>query len=454
MGIRSLLVVSCVVFSSALIAAGQPARLAALQEPEPQAGHADRPPPCGGEPCDAVLRGFRAFFDQHPDDLDGNGRACADCHVPGDAFQLSPATVEARFQSLHLRRRGNPDADDPLFRPLDADDLRINGESASDFGNLRQHALVRIVLALPPTLRLIDPSTGQPSAESVVDIWRAVPTVHNVALTGPDEVNNPWFRGPNMFGGFQLDARVGTLQDQAAGALRDHAGIHQAPSSRLLDDLASFQRALFSNHRVQDLAAAVRAGITPLPDPDPPLSPLEQQGKSVFTRACAQCHGGPNQTSAQAPVPRFQDINTECPRPVDSAAVPRWSFAPCAPGIARNARTYQVTVNGITTFRTSDDPGRALLTGFVGGPPPRDDWNKFDVPQLRGISGTAPYFHNNSARSLEDVVDHYMQFFKRLQALTAPGAVPPPPTTTDGRHFDRQPLPEERAALLAYLRVL
>lgn len=55
-----------------------------------------------------------------------------------------PAFVEARFQILQLRRRGDPDADDPLFRPIDADDFRTNGDAASDFSNLRQNGLVRI----------------------------------------------------------------------------------------------------------------------------------------------------------------------------------------------------------------------------------------------------------------------------------------------------------------------
>ena len=104
--------------------------------------------------------------------------------------------------------------------------------------------------------------------------------------------------------------------------------------------------------------------------------------------------------------------------------------------------------------RTSSDPGRALLTGFVGGPPPFDDWNKLDVPGLRGIRNTAPYFHNNSADTLEEVVDHYIEFFKRVRALTAPGVPAPPVASTDSVNFDRQPQPEERAALLAYLRRL
>ena len=94
-----------------------------------------------------------------------------------------------------------------------------------------------------------------------------------------------------------------------------------------------------------------------------------------------------------------------------------------------------------------------MLTGFVGGAAPTDDWEKLDIPALRGISQTAPYFHNNSAATLEEVVDHYIEFFKRVQANSAPGVVPPL-ASTDGVHFDRRPAPEERAALIAYLRTL
>ena len=89
----------------------------------------------------------------------------------------------------------------------------------------------------------------------------------------------------------------------------------------------------------------------------------------------------------------------------------------------------------------------------MGGPPALDDWNKLDVPGLRGIGRTAPYFHNNSAATLEEVVDHYIEFFKRVRANQPPGVVPPV-ASTDGVTFDRQPRPEERPALLAYLRKL
>jgi len=400
-------------------------------------------------PPDAAARGQRAFFDRALEGLGGNGRSCADCHVPNDQFQLSPENVEQRFQNLQRRRQDNPDADDPLFRPIDADDFRANGELANDFSNLRENALVRITMPLPSNIAVIDPVTNQPSADRFVDLWRSVPTVNDVAITGPD-VANPWFRGPNAFGGYQLDGRIATLEEQALGALINHAQVQSVPSQQRLDDLASFQRALFTNPRVRALSDAIAAGASPLPDTDLPLDDLEQQGKVVFERACAQCHGGASQSNAAFPIIRYHDIATQCPRPVDPAG--RWAFAACEPRLARNARTYEITTGTTKMRRTSSDPGRALLTGFVGGPAPRDDWNKFDMPTMRGLSKTAPYFHNNSAATLEEVVDHYIEFFKRVEANFVPGTPVPPIATTDGVNFDRRPTLAEREALLAYLR--
>jgi cytochrome c peroxidase len=407
-----------------------------------------------------VFRGFVAFFDRDLHGLDGNGRSCADCHMVTEQFGLTPRAVEARYQRLQKQRRYDRKADDPLFRPIDADDFRVNGERAKDYSNLRQNALIRVTLALPPTMRLIDPATDQPSSETTVDVWRMVPSVTNVKLTGADGLN-PWPRGPNTTGGYQLDGRFLNLQEQALSALLSHAQIQNSPPQRLLDDLSSFQRVLFTSERVRALSIAIDQGVTPLPDADPSLNTLEQQGKLVFTRACAQCHGGPGQSTAQAPVIRMHDIFTQCPRPVDTRPLEvvspaRFNFAPCPPRLARNARTYEITKpDGSTIRRTSSDPGRALLTGVAvpALPAIRDDWNKLDMPGLRGLSRTAPYFHNNSALTLEEVVDHYVEFFKSVRVNAPPGVVPPV-ASTDGVNFDRQIQPDERAALLAYLRKL
>ena len=279
--------------------------------------------------------------------------------MPTNSFQLSPAGAEARFQLLQWRRRFNPNADDPLFRPVDADDFRTLGDDAHDFSNLRQNGLVRVTFPLPPNIKVIDPATNAPSADTFVDIWRSVPTVNDVALTGPDGIN-PWLRGPNASGGYQLDARFGTLQEQALAAFTAHAQVGNAPPQGMLDDLASFQRILFTNHRVRALSDAVREG-TPLPEADGPLTELEQAGKIVFVRACTQCHGGPGQSTPQAPAVRYHDIATQCPRPVDTVNPARFAFKPCPPQLARNARTYEITLPNSTTMRrTSSDPGRAL----------------------------------------------------------------------------------------------
>ena len=254
---------------------------------------------------------------------------------------------------------------------------------------------------------------------------------------------------------------MATLQEQALAPHQSCADRIEPPQ-QLLDDLASFQRVLFTNQRVSALADAVREGTVPLPDPDRALSSLEEEGKVVFERACGQCHGGPGQSTPQAtpqapPVVRFHPIASQCPRPVDTVTPARWNFKPCAPQLASNARTYEIVLSvptvtpggspvGAKMRRTSSDPGRALMTGFVGGPPALDDWDKFDVPGLRGISKTAPYFHNNSAATLEEIVDHYIEFFKRVEANALPGEPVPPIATTDGVHFDRRRARRARGA--------
>ncbi len=136
---RSFWVVSCLVLSGTLLMS-----VTNSASPEPPAPHDGaafgvQAFDCGGEPCDAVVRGLLTFFDRRLHGLGGNGRSCADCHMATDNFQLSPADAEARFQLLQLERRWNRNADDPLFRPIDADDFRTNGERAGDFSNLRQN---------------------------------------------------------------------------------------------------------------------------------------------------------------------------------------------------------------------------------------------------------------------------------------------------------------------------
>src|SRR5258706_535255 len=233
---------------------------------------------CDEPPCDAVARGRAAFNDRNLNQIGGNGRACADCHMPSESFQLSPAAARARLDALQAKREHNKNADDPLFRPVDADDFRINGENAIDFSNLVENGLVRVTMPLPLNVKLIDPATGQPSDETSVDLWRAVMPVLNVAISGPDGVLPVWPpgtprspiigqnpNGPNRQGGYQHDARFATLQEQARGAFFAHAQVSLEPSERRLEALAAFQQTLFSSPGVESLAGAILSGSPPFP---------------------------------------------------------------------------------------------------------------------------------------------------------------------------------------------
>jgi len=66
------------------------------------------------------------------------------------------------------------------------------------------------------------------------------------------------------------------------------------------------------------------------------------------------------------------------------------------------------------------DPGRAIITGNPL------DFESFDVPSLRGVSKTSPYFHNNLVSTLEEVVQLYSDhLLARWPSLIQPGEKEP-----------------------------
>ena len=66
------------------------------------------------------------------------------------------------------------------------------------------------------------------------------------------------------------------------------------------------------------------------------------------------------------------------------------------------------------------------------------------IPTLWGVSKTAPHLHDNSARTLEDVVAHYNKFFEVTSDFDGPGPQPPLIVLTPG----------DQADIVAYMKLL
>jgi len=112
---------------------------------------------------------------------------------------------------------------------------------------------------------------------------------------------------------------------------------------------------------------------------------------------------------------------------------------------ARDARGAPIVGPNRLPQLFSTDPGRAAISGDPA------DFEAFDVPQLRGIAATAPYYHDNSIGTLEEVIDSYSRFVLAfITPLKLPPIHPPelpgsPPETLS---------PAQKADLLAFLQRL
>jgi cytochrome c peroxidase len=207
-----------------------------------------------------------------------------------------------------------------------------------------------------------------------------------------------------------LDGRQPDLRAQAQGAIHDHAQNTVEPSPKDLRRLALFQLTdrFFSSPALQQFA---RGG--PAPKLPRGSTESEQRGRRFFEDVpipadgsskaglCATCHSGPmlNETNQFLGLPvltgsRFQNVLVS---EFNAAGNPVRDFIFTNP-------------DGTTTVISSPDPGRALITG-ESQVFPFDNVNAFKIPSLWGIRHTAPYFHDNSAKTLEEVMVHYARFF-------------------------------------------
>jgi cytochrome c peroxidase len=328
-----------------------------------------------------------------------NGRSCGTCHVPQDAWSITPATVQRLFDETNGLH--------PIFQPLDANnpgaDLSSVTAREAAFSMLLSRAVFRRGGALREPrewdLVAVDDPHGFADLTRLVQWRRALPTI-NFAL-GSATVN---WDGGNSIG---ADQRAG-LENQAR---RNVTGAQQgAPAPpELIAEIVDFETSLFAAQvsglgvgRLDSdgarggpaaLAAMARAaGRFDLFDAwdgdDNPRRAQIARGQALFNgtnpggRSCSGCHNSANDGTSIGSL--LFDIGTASAA-ARTADLPLYTF--------RNRTTGEL--------RQLTDAGRGNVTGLWS------DLGRFKTPTLRALAARAPYFHNGIAVTIEDVIRHY-----------------------------------------------
>jgi len=286
----------------------------------------------------------------------GNGRTCVTCHTSGTGT-LSPAQAQALYAS-------NPNA--PLFRAIDSDD----GTGAS-YSKLLTHATVTVDIDLPANIVLASNPTKRK-----VTLRRGIPST----------IDTPSLDRMLMF-----DGRAASLQAQALGAIQGHAQATRTPTQSELDSIVAYEKTLFSSEAMKKFARG-EGPVPPLPAGN---TDSEKRGAAWFAESalCGSCHAGPLLNTMVAGNPMGLPAGTQ----FGIALVSEFNF------IGNPVEEYIVTnpSNGTVTRVTSPDPGLMLVTGDAATA------NLFKMLSLRKLKDTAPYFHDNSAKTIEDIMVQY-----------------------------------------------
>jgi cytochrome c peroxidase len=183
----------------------------------------------------------------------------------------------------------------------------------------------------------------------------------------------------------ELFDRVGgdpTYRALFAAAFPDEAD--PFTTDNLTRAIAAFERTLISGNSPED---RFRRG-----EPSA-LSPSAQAGRALFFSdgvGCFKCHSGNGQV--------FFTSNFD----FAGRSLPHIQFD--------NTGLYNLTVAGVAGWYPEPNTG---LYAFTGNPA---DIGRFKVPTLRNIAVTAPYMHDGSIATLEEVIDHYAAGGRTIQS--------------------------------------
>jgi cytochrome c peroxidase len=327
-----------------------------------------------------------------------NGRSCGSCHIPEEAWAITPATLQRLFdetQGLH-----------PVFNRLDANNATLPLGTVEEKLAAYSMMLSRGVFRRGGTPRAdsqwelvaADDPHGFANLNRLVHWRRSMPTI-NFAL-GSTTVN--WDGGNSI-----SDDQHANLVNQAT---RNITGaqerlLTQGPLlPHVIPEIVAFEESLSTAQlivlgvgRLDDDGArggpealasmTKRSGPFDLYDAwrgsDNPRRAQIARGQDLFNeRGCRSCHDSANNgTNTQN---KLFNIGTASAA-VRTPDLPLYTF--------RNRTTLEEI--------QLTDAGRGQVTGRW------DDLGSFKTPTIRGLAARAPYFHNGIAATLEAVVRFY-----------------------------------------------
>ena len=329
-----------------------------------------------------------------------NGRSCATCHIPQEAWSITPGTIQRLFDETGGTH--------PIFRPLDANnenaDLSTVEAREAGYSMLLSRGVFRRGGA-PRAERewdlvAVDDPHGFANTGRLVHWRRVMPTI-NFRL-GSAAVN--WDGGNTA----APDQRAG-LENQARRNIMNAQQGPPAPPD-VIANIVDFEQSLFTAQvsvvgvgRLDtdgarggpEVLAAMQkaAGRFDLFDAwvghDNPRRAQIARGQALFNevnpggRSCSGCHNSANNGTNTNDL-LFFDIGT-------ASAAARTPDLPLY--------TFQRRSTG--ELQQLTDAGRGNVTGMWS------DLGRFKVPTLRALAARAPYFHNGIAATLDDVIRHY-----------------------------------------------
>jgi cytochrome c peroxidase len=337
-----------------------------------------------------------------------NGRSCETCHVAGDAWSVSAATIRSRFDETAGL--------DPIFNLLDANNPSAPVNTVKARRAAYSMLLTRGVFrrggapragAEWELIAFQDPH-GFANLTRIVQWRRAMPTI-NFHL-GSATVN---WDGGNSIG---ADQHAGLVNQATRNVTGGQQG--QPAPAAVIDDIVAFEESLSTTQViVRGVGRLDQCGA----QGNPALLSAQQKSSGrwnlfdawigLVPGSCSDAEGDARRVQIARGQELFNAQNAGgrscrgCHNSVnDGTNVNNTLFdIQTASAEARTPDLPLYTVRNRTTGETRQlsDMGRGNVTGLW------NDLGRFKAPTLRALAARAPYFHNGIAETLEDVVVHY-----------------------------------------------